>query len=63
MLLAAADDFGHHAIENTLKFHNLHATMMHLLAVQPESLTINHDGREMRLSDVNDQFVRDLCTS
>ena len=37
MLLATADDFGHHAIENPLKFHNLHATMMHLLAVQPET--------------------------
>ena len=63
MLLETADDFGNRAIENPLKLRNLHATMMHLLAVQPETPTINHDGREMRLSDVNDQFVRDLCTS
>ena len=59
----ATDDFGYHAIENPLEIHDLHATMMHLLGVHHESLTINHGGREMRLTDVHGRVVRDLCLS
>ena len=59
----ATDDFGYHAIENPLEIHDLHATMMHLLGVHHESLTINHGGREMRLTDVHGRVVRDLCIS
>ncbi|RZO55877.1 MAG: DUF1501 domain-containing protein [Phycisphaeraceae bacterium] len=59
----ATDHFGYHAIENPLEIHDLHATMMHLLGVQHESLTINHGGREMRLTDVHGRVVRDLCIS
>ena len=65
-LLCTLEDrvnFGYHAIENPLEIHDLHATMMHLLGVQHESLTINHGGREMRLTDVHGRVVRDLCIS
>ncbi len=37
--------------------------MRHLLGVQHESLTINHGGREMRLTGVHGRVVRDLCIS
>ena len=63
MVYGATDDFGYHAIENPLEIHDLHATMMHLLGVHHESLTINHGGREMRLTDVHGRVVRDLCLS
>jgi uncharacterized protein (DUF1501 family) len=56
----ATDEFGHHAIENPVHMHDLHATILHLLGINHEHLTFRHDGRDFRLTDVHGHLVRDI---
>jgi hypothetical protein len=56
----ATDEFGLRAVENTVHVHDLHATVLHLLGLDHESLTYFHNGREERLTDVAGNVVRDI---
>ncbi len=56
----ATDDYGYFAIENPLEIHDLHATMLHLLGIDHTKLTWRHGGRDMRLTDVHGEVVRDV---
>jgi hypothetical protein len=56
----ATDDFGYAAVENKVHVHDLHATILHLLGFDHRLLTYFHGGRDMRLTDVSGQVVRDL---
>jgi hypothetical protein len=60
MAYGATDEYGYHAIENKLEMHDLHATMLHLLGIDHEQLTVLHGGREMRLTDVFGHVVHDI---
>ena len=48
----ATDDFGYRAIANRTQTADLHATMLHLLGLDHERLTFNHNSRDERLTDV-----------
>ncbi|MBM79434.1 MAG: hypothetical protein CMJ78_02420 [Planctomycetaceae bacterium] len=48
----ATDDFRYRSIEKRVSFAQLHATMLHLLGLDHESLTWHHNGRDERLTDV-----------
>lgn len=48
----ATDDFGYRAIVNRTQTADLHATMLHLLGLNHETLTFSHNGRDERLTDV-----------
>ncbi len=54
------DEYGYYAIENKLEIHDLHATMLHLLGVDHERLTVRHSSRDMRLTDVHGHVVHDI---
>ena len=41
-------------------FHDLHATMLHLLGLDHEKLTYRHAGRDFRLTDVHGKVVQEL---
>ncbi|REJ89047.1 MAG: DUF1501 domain-containing protein [Planctomycetota bacterium] len=56
----ATDEYGYHAIENKLEMHDLHATMLHLLGIDHERLTVRFSGRDMRLTDVFGHVVTDI---
>ncbi len=56
----ATDDYGYFAVENKLEMHDLHATMLHLLGIDHTQLTYRHGGRDMRLTDVHGEVVREL---
>jgi hypothetical protein len=56
----ATDEYGYHAIEGKLQMHDLHATMLHLLGIDHERLTVRHSGRDMRLTDVHGKVVREI---
>ena len=60
MTYGATDEYGYHAIENRLQIHDLHATMLHLLGVDHERLTVRYSGRDMRLTDVHGNVVHDV---
>jgi hypothetical protein len=48
----ATDDFGYRAVVDRTSTADLHATILHLLGLQHESLTYNHNSRDERLTDV-----------
>jgi len=56
----ATDEFGYRAVENRTTIHDLHATMLHLLGVDHTRLTYRYSGRDMRLTDVHGEVVREL---
>jgi hypothetical protein len=57
----ATDEFGYRAIENRTQTANLHATILHLLGLNHETLNYSHNGRDERLTDIYDaQLINDL---
>lgn len=54
------DPFGYYAVENRVHFHDLHATMLHLLGIDHTQLTFRHAGRDFRLTDVYGEIVHDI---
>lgn len=58
----ATDDFGYAAIENRVHVHDLHATILHQLGLDHEKLTYFHQGREMRLTDVEGEVLHPLVS-
>jgi hypothetical protein len=56
----ATDDYGYYSIENKVHFHDLHATILHLLGLDHTRLTYRHAGRDFRLTDVAGRVVEEL---
>jgi len=54
------DEYGYYGVENKVHFHDLHATILHLLGLDHTKLTFRHAGRDYRLTDVHGEIVRDL---
>lgn len=54
------DDYGYQAIEGRVHVHDWHATILHLLGLDHERLTFPYAGREMRLTDVKGNVVREI---
>ncbi|MDP6446473.1 MAG: DUF1501 domain-containing protein [Pirellulaceae bacterium] len=54
------DDVGWHAVENRVPWHDLHATVLHLLGIDHERLTFYHNGIHRRLTNVHGDAVHDL---
>ncbi len=60
MTYGATDDYGYFAVENKVAIHDLHATMLHILGVDHTRQTFRFGGRDMRLTDVHGEIVRDI---
>lgn len=60
MVYGATDDYGYYAVENRVEIHDLHATMLHLLGIDHTRLTFRFGGRDMRLTDVHGNVVREI---
>ncbi len=56
----ATDEYGYKVIENRVEIHDLHATMLHLLGMDHTRLTFRFGGRDMRLTDVHGEVVREI---
>ena len=56
----ATDEFGFKAVEKPVHVHDLHATILHLLGFDHESLTYRYAGRDFRLTDVHGNVVHDI---
>ena len=56
----ATDPIGLRAEENPVAVHDLHATILHLLGMDHESLTYFHNGRDERLTDVAGRVVHEV---
>lgn len=60
LMYGTTDEFGMHAVENRVHVHDLHATILHLLGVDHESLTYRYSGRDFRLTDVHGRVVQNI---
>ena len=60
MQYGATDEHGIAAIEDRVHFHDLHATMLHMLGLNHERLTYRYAGRDFRLTDVYGNVVKDI---
>jgi Protein of unknown function (DUF1501) len=56
----ATDELGMHAVENVCTFHDLHATILHLLGLDHEKLTFRSGGRDHRLTDVHGHVIHEI---
>ena len=59
-IYGATDDYGYKAVENRVAMHDLHATMLHLLGLDHTRVTFRFSGRDMRLTDVHGEVVREI---
>jgi hypothetical protein len=60
VITGATDEYGYKAIENKRPMHDLHATMLHLLGIDHERLTFRFGGRDMRLTDVHGELIKEV---
>jgi uncharacterized protein (DUF1501 family) len=57
----ATDELGYHAVENVVRVHDMHATMLHLLGIDHERFKFKYQGLDMRLTGVEEaRVVTDL---
>jgi len=54
------DDYGFEAVDGKMHVHDWHATILHLLGFDHTKLTFRHAGREMRLTDVKGNVVKEV---
>ena len=52
MIHGATDEFGYRVIEGKVEVHDLHATMLHLLGIDPQRFTFKYQGLDFRLTGV-----------
>jgi len=56
----STDDYGYYSVDKKVHFHDLHATILHLLGLDHLKLTFRYAGRDFRLTDVHGYVVHDL---
>jgi uncharacterized protein (DUF1501 family) len=52
-VIGASDELGYKAERQPVSYHDLHATILHLLGIEHTKLTYRFNGRDMRLTDVS----------
>lgn len=53
----ATDDFSYNVVADPVHVHDLQATILHLLGIDHERLTVRYQGRDFRLTDVHGRVV------
>ncbi len=59
-IYGSTDELGMHAADNVVSFHDLHATMLHLMGIDHTRLTYRFGGRDYRLTDVHGQVIKEV---
>jgi len=59
-LVGATDEYGYKAEVERKSTNDLHATILHLLGFDHERLTYRHNGRDMRLTDVEGEVIKKI---
>ena len=60
MTHGASDEWSWKAAEEKTEVYDLHATVLHLLGIDHEKLTVRHNGIDRRLTDVHGHVVKEL---
>lgn len=56
--IGRTDDLGRRAVEDVLSLHDFNATLLHLLGLDHEQLTFEHNGIQRRLTNVEGEVIR-----
>ncbi|MBL8239105.1 MAG: DUF1501 domain-containing protein [Bryobacterales bacterium] len=56
----STDDYGYYSVTDKVHFHDLHATMLHLLGMDHLKLTFRQSGRDFRLTDIHGHVVKGI---
>ncbi|MBM3738815.1 MAG: DUF1501 domain-containing protein [Acidobacteria bacterium] len=59
-IIGETDEFGYKATRDPVSYHDLHATILHLMGLDHKRLTYYFNGRQMRLTDVHGELIRDI---
>jgi hypothetical protein len=59
-IFGETDEWGYKVVSGRTEIHDLHATMLHLLGVDHKGLTFRFGGRDMRLTDVHGELIKDV---
>ena len=59
-VIGNTDEFGYKAIDPVYSYHDIHATILHLLGIDHKKLTYFFNGRHMRLTDVHGDLIPGL---
>lgn len=54
------DDYCYNIVDKPVHVHDLHATMLHCLGINHETLTFKFQGRHYRLTDVHGRVIDDI---
>ena len=54
------DEYGYYAVENKVHFHDLHATILHLLGLDHTKVIYRYAGRDFRLTDIHGEVVHSI---
>lgn len=61
-VIGSTDEFGYKAAEKVVTYHDIHATLLHLLGLDHQRLTYFFNGRHMRLTDVHGKIVSEIVS-
>ncbi len=53
-----SDEYGYFAVKDKVHFHDLHATILHLMGMDHTKLTHRYAGRDFRLTDVHGEVIK-----
>jgi len=56
----STDDFGNSVVERPTTIHDVHATILHQLGLDHRRLTYRFGGRDVSLTDVHGELIRDM---
>lgn len=54
------DEWGYKVVKGRVEMHDLHATMLHFLGVDHKRQTFRFGGRDMRLTDVHGEVIKEI---
>jgi hypothetical protein len=58
-----SDEWSYKAVEHPTYCYDLHATVLHLLGIDHQRLTVRHNGIDRRLTDVHGHVIREIISS
>ena len=56
----ATDEYGYFVVDKKVEVYDLHATMLYLLGIDHKRLTYRFGGRDMRLTDVHGEVIKEI---
>lgn len=59
-IFGATDEYGYHAVDKPCDVFDMWATVLHLLGLNHQDLTYRYSGRDIRLTDVEGEVLREI---